>query len=94
MPLLLTALAPCRARGCTGLTYARGLCRGHYQRARAGEPEDLSPLQPRDGPRTGHLSVRLPLAVLAGLRAAQAATGASATSLVSAALEQHLANIA
>ena len=80
----------CRAPDCSHPVYARGLCRGHYQRTLAGEPEDLSPLEPRDGPTTEHLTVRLPVELIAALRASAGPSRGALTARVEAALRAYL----
>ena len=76
----------CRAPDCSHPVYARGLCRGHYQRTLAGEPEDLSPLAARTGEGRAHLTVRVPLDLIVALKARAASEGASLTAGVEAAL--------
>lgn len=84
---------PCRGQDCTHPVYARGLCRGHYSRQPAGEPEDLSPLG-RWGEKRLRVAFRLTPEAIAVLEAAAAAGGVSPGQVVESAILQLGANLA
>ena len=81
----------CRAPGCERAVYARGLCRPHEVQERQGHR--LRPIQERIQDQVRMGSLRLPLAMLEGLRRESTSSGDTVTELLRRVLAEALNDV-